>query len=489
MGNPMGEEAPGLEAGRAIAAAISATLERNHGHAVLSLVRSDLSQRSEAIRRIVETAAHVLGVDRVGLWFFDADRTSIVVEDLYLPGEDRHESGARLTAGEYPSYFAALAESRVVAADDAGRDPRTLEFSDSYLDPLEVRSMLDVPVRSEGVVIGVLCHECVGTTREWTVEDREFAASLADLVGTVVETSRRRRTEAELRELAASLERRVAERTTDLEASNRALVGAVHDLEAFCYSVSHDLRGPLRVINGFASLLESSGLAAADPEACESVSRIRDNTNRMSQLLDGLLAFFRLGQRPIDAQRVDMDSLLRETLDALGVDPGTARLRAEPLLPAHGDPALIADVLANLLSNAFKFTSRQPAPLVEVACEAGDGEVIYHVRDNGVGFHVEHAARLFEPFQRFHSAEGYEGTGVGLAIVRRIVERHGGRVWANAVAAKGATFSFALPRCEAGPDEGSRRRVAQPEAGAAADSVSAVGPPPGVNSHGMRLIP
>ena len=416
-----------------------------HGRALLDLVRTDLSQRREAVRRIVETAARTLDVDRVGLWFFDEDHTTIVVEDLYIAGEDRHESGGRLTADAYPKYFAALAESRAIAADDARGDPRTTEFSATYLDPLRVLSMLDVPVRSEGVVIGVLCHERVGTPRSWSAEDREFAASLADLVGTVVEASRRRRSEEELRQLAASLERRVAERTRDLEASNRSLVQAVSDLEAFCYSVSHDLRGPLRVINGFASLLEDSAVATGDEEAIDAASRIRDNTKRMSELLDGLLAFFRLGQRPMERRRVDMDVLLRETLASLDLDLASTELTAGPLAPIEGDPALLADVFANLLGNAFKFSARGPSPRVEVGCERSDGEVIYHVRDNGVGFRVDHASKLFEPFQRLHAADGYEGTGVGLAIVRRIVERHGGRVWAESEPAKGATFWFALP--------------------------------------------
>lgn len=421
-------------------------LEMTHSRALLDLLRTDLSRRSEAVRRILETAARTLGVDRVGLWFFDQDHAAIVAEDLYLAREDRHESGAQLTASAYPKYFAALAESRVIRADDARVDPRTSEFAETYLEPLQVVSMLDVPVRSEGVVVGVMCHETVGSARVWSTEDAEFAASLADIVGTVVEASRRRRTEDELRELAASLELRVAERTHDLEKSNGALVRAVSDLEAFCYSVSHDLRGPLRIINGFASLLENSALAKGDEGDRDGIARIRDNTNRMSELLDGLLAFFRLGQRPMELRWIDMDGLLRETLTTL--DPGSAEFTARSLAPAHGDPALLADVLANLLSNAFKFSARRPSPQVEIGCERGDGEVIYHVRDNGVGFSAEHASRLFEPFQRLHVAEGYEGTGVGLAIVRRIVERHGGRVWAESVPGKGTTFLFALPARE-----------------------------------------
>ncbi len=414
--------------------------------ALLSLVRSDLSVREDAVRRIVETAARTLQLDRVGLWFYNDDHSAIVVEDLYLLGEDVHEKGHRLTAGDYPNYFAALAESRAIAADDACSDPRTSEFKRTYLDPLRVSSMLDVPVRCEGKLVGVLCHERVGLRRIWNPAEQEFCASLADLVGTVIEASRRRRGEEELRELAATLERRVADRTRELEESNRALTQAVSDLEAFCYSVSHDLRGPLRVINGFASLLENSALERGDGEGGLNATRIKDNSNRMAELLDGLLAFFRLGRRPLESLRVDMDSLLQETISTLALDLDATELVTRPLAPIDGDPVLLADVLANLLANAFKFTSRRESPRVEVDCEVGPREVVYRVADNGIGFRVEHAAKLFEPFQRLHATEGYEGTGVGLAIVKRIVERHGGRVWAESVPGEGATFRFALPR-------------------------------------------
>ncbi len=421
-------------------------VEMRHQRALLELASTDLSEREPAVRRIVETASRALGVERVGLWFFDETRTAIVVEDLYVTDGNRHESGARLLATEYPRYFAALAESRAIAAHDARMDPRTSEFTASYLDPLEVRSMLDVPVRSEGRVVGVLCNEQVGRMRTWTSDDEEFAGSLADLVGTVIEASRRRRTEAELRELTATLEQRVAERTTDLEASNRALVEAVNDLEAFCYSVSHDLRAPLRVINGFATMIHDAAAVAADGELRQAIARILDNTNGMSELLDDLLAFFRLGRRPLEIVRVDMNQLLRETMASLDLATDATEFSCAELEAIDADRALIGDVLGNLLMNAFKFSARRPAPRVEVGCETADGEVVYYVRDNGVGFHLDHATRLFEPFQRLHAADGYPGTGVGLAIVRRIVDRHGGRVWAESSPSRGSTFRFALPR-------------------------------------------
>jgi signal transduction histidine kinase len=144
--------------------------------------------------------------------------------------------------------------------------------------------------------------------------------------------------------------------------------------------------------------------------------------------------------------RVDMNELVRETLTTLALDTMRTEFTCEPLQPVEGDRALLADVVANLLTNAFKFSARRPSPRVEMGCETANGEVIFYVRDNGVGFAPEHAGRLFEPFQRLHAADGYEGTGVGLAIVRRILERHGGRVWAESSPTRGSTFRFSLPR-------------------------------------------
>lgn len=413
--------------------------------ALLELASTDLSHREPAVRRIAETAASVLDVERIGLWFFDESRSSIVAENVYVATENLHRGAADLTAADYPRYFAALEESRTIAAHDARTDSRTSEFNRTYSNPLDVRSMLDVPIRREGRVIGVLCNEQVGRDRVWSADDQEFAASLADLVGTMIEASERRRTEGELRALTATLERRVAERTDELELANRALVQAVSDLEAFCYSVSHDLRAPLRVINGYATMLDESGSFGADTDARVGVLRIRDNTNRMSELLDDLLSFFRLGRRAIDPGPVDLDDVVRETMAVHRLDEAGVEFEFGPLGRVLGDRALLADVFGNLLTNAVKFSARRPAPRVEVGRENRNGHAVIFVRDNGVGFHLDHATRLFEPFQRLHAADGYEGTGVGLAIVRRIVERHGGRVWAESSPSRGSTFRFTLP--------------------------------------------
>jgi signal transduction histidine kinase len=237
----------------------------------------------------------------------------------------------------------------------------------------------------------------------------------------------------DLVQLQGTLEARVAERTRELAAANE-------QLESFSYSVSHDLRAPLRAVDGFAALLLRE---AALPEAARArVLQVRENAQRMGLLIDGLLAFSRLSRQPIARQRIDMAALARDCLAELR--PGNAEVALGALPEAQADPLLLHQVMLNLLGNALKYSSRAAQPRVQVGAEDRDGTTAWFVRDNGVGFDMKHAAKLFGVFHRLHAAEEFEGTGVGLAIVQRIVQRHGGRVWAEAAPGEGATFWFTL---------------------------------------------
>ena len=244
-----------------------------------------------------------------------------------------------------------------------------------------------------------------------------------------------------LREMTGQLERRVVERTAQLEAANK-------ELEAFSYSVSHDLRAPLRAIDGFAHILEEDHAPHLDAEGKRLLSVVRSNSRRMGALIDDLLAFSKLGRQPINLVSTDMTGLVREVWSEIHAgQPGGYNTLALSTLPtAQGDRSLLKQVWANLLSNASKYSSQQEFPKIEVSSEENELEAIYRVRDNGAGFDMKYYGRLFGVFQRLHASTEFPGTGVGLAIVQRVVVRHGGRVWAESKVGEGATFFFSLPK-------------------------------------------
>jgi len=237
---------------------------------------------------------------------------------------------------------------------------------------------------------------------------------------------------------------RVEDPTAD-ELRTRAMV-AEQELDGFSYSVSHDLRAPLRVIDGFSlALLEDHG-PSLPPEGRDLLARVRQQAQRMAQLIEGLLQFSRLGRKPLDVTSVDLAALARTVAQELQQANAerSVEVTVEPFPPAMGDRALLRQVLTNLIGNAFKFTRQRPEARVEIGSREDGGERVYYVKDNGAGFDMRYAGKLFGVFQRLHSAADFEGTGVGLALVQRIVRRHGGRVWGEGRENEGATFSFTL---------------------------------------------
>jgi PAS domain S-box-containing protein len=251
----------------------------------------------------------------------------------------------------------------------------------------------------------------------------------------------RRRAEAEIRQLHEQLEGRVAERTSALAAANR-------ELETFTYSVSHDLRGPLRQIDGFSRILVEHAGHNLDAKSQHYLRRIQEGTQHMGQLVDDLLNLAQLGRLDMRTCATPLDTLVNDALAELRADWGDRTIQwATGGLPrVECDPGLIKIVFTNLLSNAIKYTRPRKVAIIEVAASVDEGRCTILVRDNGVGFNMKYADKLFGVFQRLHRADQFEGTGVGLATVQRIIHKHGGEIWAEAEPDKGATFFFTLAR-------------------------------------------
>ncbi|HKY01980.1 MAG TPA: ATP-binding protein, partial [Burkholderiales bacterium] len=261
------------------------------------------------------------------------------------------------------------------------------------------------------------------------------------VVATAIDISARKRAEAQVLVLNAELERRVRERTAQLET-------VVKELEAFSYSVSHDLRAPLRHINGHVQMLIEEFKSL--PDAAQSrLRRIGISALQMGELIDDLLMFSQMGRAEVRHSLVDMRAMATEVIRELAEDVASRQIEwhvEDGLPPVHGDPAMLRQVWVNLLSNAIKYTRECELAHIEICGERTErGELCYWVKDNGAGFDMAYADKLFEVFQRLHDPERFEGTGIGLANVKRIVERHGGQVWAEATPNRGATFFFTLP--------------------------------------------
>jgi PAS domain S-box-containing protein len=383
----------------------------------------DVTERKEAETRVRESAAGLREAQRIahiGSWTWDmrTDEGTASDEMLRIYGFDPATQSIPRFTDQRGLWYPPEEWDRLSAL--AQRAIQTGESYDVELQALRKGQRIWLLARAEAV--------------------RDAEGDIVGLRGTVQDITERKRAEEELRRLTEELEQRVEARTAELSAANR-------ELEAFAYTVSHDLRAPLRHIGSFTELLARDVGPQLDQEGQRYVRIIADASRRMGALIDDLLEFSRLGRATLSKRGVDLRHMVEEVCAEL--EPETAGRRIDwrigALPTVTGDPVLLHTVLVNLLGNALKYSRERNPAVVEVGGRQEVGQVTVFVRDNGAGFDMRHADQLFGVFQRLHPQSRFEGTGIGLASVKRIVERHGGRVWAHGELDRGATFYFSLP--------------------------------------------
>jgi signal transduction histidine kinase len=416
-------------------------------------IYATLSKAEEAIVRIRQRLPLLEQVCRVLVeqgrlrmaWVGEIDDHGWIVPVAHAGAVQGYLDSIRISVldappGRGPTGTAARERHHVFTTDTA-TDARMGPWRDAAL-AREFRSCAGFPLVVEDRCVAVLTAYASepGFFDEQEVELFDgLAADLSFALEAMARNEQRRAVEDKLRRLSEELERRVRERTQELQAANA-------ELEAFSYSVSHDLRAPLRAIDGFSQALLSRYADKLDADGRHALERVRAGSQRMAVLIDSMLELSRLGQRLLEFRDVDLSALAGEVVEELraGEPERDVDVVIEPNVSAIGDQELLRVALQNLLGNAFKFTSQQPRARVQFGHTEHAGQAAFFVRDNGVGFDMNHADKLFRPFERLHSESEFSGTGIGLATVQRVIARHRGRVSAEGAIGDGATLYFTL---------------------------------------------
>jgi len=410
------------------------------------------AELSAALRTITELAVETLEVSRASIWFYNEAQTKICCADLFEQDKGQHSSGIELTAADFPAYFKALAEERVIAAGHAPTDPRTREFDVTYLRPLGICSMLDAPIRGSGKMVGVICHEHTGEPREWQPDEESFAGSMADLVALSLEVDQRRQAETALRETLDNLEHKVTERTRDLEAANERLQELDRLKSEFLATMSHELRTPLNSIIGFTGILRQELAGPMNEEQKKQLGMVHSSGRHLLNLINDLLDLSRIesGKMELFVEDFLVADLVKEIGQCLTPQVQQKKLRLEtsldqPALRMRTDRNKSFQILLNLANNAVKFTDVGRVTL-KVSSDAD--RVQFEVADTGIGIKPESLTHLFEAFRQVDGSARrvYEGTGLGLYLSKQLARMLGGNITVESEFGIGSRFTLVLPQ-------------------------------------------
>lgn len=393
-------------------------------HAVQDL---SLARSMERVMEIVRKEARALtGADGASFVLKDRDMCFYADEDAIGP----LWKGSRFPMKTCISGWAMINQKPAVI-EDIFKDDRIPH--DAY-SPTFVKSLAMVPIRTVAPIgaIGTYWSKKYLPTEEQVT----LLQSLADITAVTIENVN----------LYNELDQRVKDRTAELEIATAKLQSANQELEAFSYSISHDLKAPLRSIIAYSDILEEEISGVLDGRAKRTLGTVQKNAKRMALLIEDLLRFSKLGKEELRKTFINSDELLNEVLGSIKSSiPDKTTIKVDPLLRVTADYRLLFQVWVNLLSNAAKYSSKKDNPVIEVGSYRDNQEIIFYVKDNGAGFDEKYSDKLFGVFQRLHDSAEFEGVGAGLALTKRIIDRHGGRVWAEGFVGQGANFFFSLP--------------------------------------------
>lgn len=412
--------------------------ERIIGHqaTLLQLGKASGLDLRDGFRRITHEVAQTIDVARVSIWLFDDQHRILVCEDMYLLHQGIHESGLELDPADYPRYFQAMEESRIVAAEDAATDVRTLEYASGHLDTFGISSLMNVPIRVRGKLVGVICHEHVGPAREWTLEEQDFAASIADMITLKLEVEGRK-----------AAEKAIVQLNTELEANVLELKRSNTELQNFAYVTAHDLKAPLRAIGTLIDWVYSDYCDVFEEQGREQMQLIKSRVVRMNELIDSILRYSEIGRGNRNMQKINVEALVTETISMIDPPEHIDIVIKDQLPLVISERHRLMQVFQHLIDNGVKYMDK-PKGRIEVGCSDEGAYWQFYVSDNGPGIGEKYHEKIFRMFQTLTPRDELESTGIGLAVVKKIVELFGGKVWLESVEGEGTKFVFTLPKVE-----------------------------------------